>query len=61
MSLEYIRKYYNVPAKRGRTVRYRGKSGHITKSIGPYLRVLLNGEKRSRIFHPCDLEYVEKK
>jgi len=41
MSLEYIRKYYNVPAKRGRTVRYRGKSGHITKSIGPYLRVLL--------------------
>lgn len=64
MSLEYIRKTYNVPAKRGTPVRYgvRGVSqrdGVITGSSGSYIRVRLYGDKRSKIYHPTwHMEYL---
>jgi len=57
MSLEYIRKYYGVPAKRGAQVRYKGTHGIITGSRGAYIRVRLEGEKRSLPYHPTDVEW----
>ena len=58
MSLEYIREYYGVPAKRGEHVRYKGVDGVITGASGPRVKVRLNGEKHSAPYHPTDLEYM---
>lgn len=59
MSLEYIRKTYNVPAFRGTRVRIYRQPGVITGSYGAYLRVVLDGEKRRRKYHPTDqVEYL---
>lgn len=58
MSLEYIRKTYNVPAKRGTKIEYLFYTGElrqatITGSRGPYLRCRLDkfGTSVSN-FHP---------
>lgn len=48
----YVRKRYGVPAKRGRRVVANGKPGVITRSAGHYIRVRLDGEKRSGYWHP---------
>ena len=65
MSMWAIRKRYKVPAKRGRRVEYMARSdgelmqGTITGSHGFYLRVLLDGNKKSCLFHPTyNLEYL---
>lgn len=61
MSMSYIRRYYNVPAKRGKRIKYKDKSGRITGAAGPHLRVLLDGEKKSKICHPTwQIEYVQE-
>lgn len=52
MSMTYIRRAYDVPAKRGARVRYKGKLGVITGSYHQYLRIRLDGEKRSDVYHP---------
>ena len=52
MSIDYIRKCYAVPAKRGMRVRFGERPGKITGARGPYLMVLLDGETRSRPCHP---------
>ncbi len=57
MSLAQIRKTYNVPAKRGARVEYLAHDGElmegtITGTRGPHLRVRLDGNKFSTIFHP---------
>jgi len=57
MSMDYIRKAYNVPAKRGGRVEYtgckdEGEQGTITGSDGHYLRVRLDGHKEAGNFHP---------
>lgn len=57
MSLDYIRKAYNVPAKRGVRVEYLASDGDlmdgtITGSKEALLRVRLDGAKRSGIYHP---------
>jgi hypothetical protein len=57
VSLQYIREYYGVPAKRGEPVIYQGKPGVVTGYSGPHIRVRLEGEKRSRPYHPADLEW----
>lgn len=59
MSLEYIRKYYRVPAKRGKIVQYKanGKLGVITGASGPHVNVRLDGEKVALPYHPDDLKY----
>jgi hypothetical protein len=62
MSMQYVRDYYGVPAKRGGRVRYMGEGeprfGTIT-SADYRLRIRLDGEKRTRIFHPTwELEYL---
>lgn len=63
MSLERIRKVYNVPAFRGTRVRvsspYPGAMGTVTASDRDYIRVRLDGESRSRRYHPTDrVEYL---
>lgn len=64
MSMEYIRKTYSVPAKRGDRVRVRIANqphlGVISSSRCGRLRIRLNGEKRSRIFHPLDVQWVKE-
>ncbi len=65
MSLSYIRRTYQVPAYRGVRVEiYRPEKpvfGVITGG-NHYLWVMLDGEKRSRRFHPTDdlLRYLER-
>lgn len=39
MSMEYIRKTYNVPAKRGGKVKVSGRLGTIVRARGQYLLV----------------------
>ena len=69
MSMEYIRKRYGVPAKRGGRVRYTGNpdgkpvDGTITASAqgNGHLFVRLDGNKHSYCFHPTwKLEYLEE-
>lgn len=60
MSMDYIRNHYDVPAKRGMKVIVYGKPGVITAADGQYLRIRLDGTKRSGIYHPTDrIEYLE--
>jgi hypothetical protein len=55
--MEYIRKTYGVPAKRGGRVEYTSGAkfttqGVITGSSGPYLRIKLDINRVSLRFHP---------
>lgn len=52
MSMNYIRRYYAVPAKRGMRVTVDGYSGTIVGSYGQYLRVRVDGEKHAGLWHP---------
>lgn len=56
MSMSRIREFYGVSARRGRRIVYNGgfnpHGGVITGSDGLRLRIRLDGEKRSRRFHP---------
>lgn len=56
--MEYIRNFYNVPAKRLGLVKYKGKQGKITGYRNAYLLVTLDGESRCKPYHPMDLEYL---
>jgi len=65
MSFEYIRKTYNVPAKRGQRVEYTGcgksELGTITSATGGQLRIRLDGMKKSCYFHPTwKLKYIQQ-
>lgn len=66
MSMEYVRRTYDVPAKRGGRVRlgvgFGGKlagcEGTIT-SADYRLRIRLDGDTRPQIFHPTwELTYL---
>lgn len=56
MSLDYIRKAYGVPAKRGGRVCYTGEGreefGTIIGASGAHLKVRLDGIKHGLPFHP---------
>jgi hypothetical protein len=64
MSMEYIRRTYSVPAKRGGRVRYLGewgpwREGTIVGSRGPYLRCRMKGRRDVWTMHPTwKLEYL---
>lgn len=70
MSLEYIRKAYGVPAKRGGRIKYADDDGcvffgTITSARSGYLRVLVDdrvsGYRRSLILHPTwHVEYLKE-
>lgn len=64
MSMKYIRDTYGVPAKRGMRVVLveddgrRRTGGTITGAKNAYLCVRLDGERRTRLYHPNhDIEY----
>ena len=60
-SIEYIRKYYNVPAKVGGRIKYKGKCGTIIGATGAYLKIRLDGEKKSLCYHPTwEIEYLNE-
>ena len=65
MTLQQIRKYHNVPAKRGGRVRYTGhqdgrpRTGTIVGSKHGYIQIRLDGEKFVGNYHPnWELEYL---
>jgi hypothetical protein len=67
MALDNIRKTYNVPARRGQRVRYKGDSrldngyreGVITSARGAHICVRLDGDKHPGIYHPTwEMEYL---
>lgn len=56
----YVRSRYGVPAKRGMRVIANGKPGRITSSAGNYIRIRLDGEKKSDYWHPTwNMEYLD--
>ncbi len=64
MTIAWVRKSYDVPAKRGGRVEYTGgdkpKFGTITGATGPHLRIRLDGACWSRPFHPTwKLRYLD--
>lgn len=60
--MEFIRKHYGVPAKAGARVETDLGKGQITRgSLGGRLRIRLDGETKSRIFHPLSVDYHENK
>lgn len=67
MSLDYIRQHYSVAAHRGARVRYTGdkgpkvsaRIGTIVGAEGAYLRIRMDGDSFSNIYHPTwELEYL---
>jgi hypothetical protein len=68
MSMDYIRRTYNVPAKRGGRIKYTDSKGYeffgrITSAIDGYLRVLVDdrvpGYRNRLILHPTfNVEYL---
>lgn len=64
MSLEWIRKRYGVPAKRGGRIEYTGEGkpelGTICGASGGHLSIRLDGVKHTMPFHPTwKLRYLE--
>lgn len=64
MSLDWIRKNYNVPATRGGRVKYTGEKtpqlGTICGASGPHLSIRLDGVKHTMPFHPTwKLQYLD--
>lgn len=65
MSLEYIRTYYRVPAKRGGRVEYTGNKGQdrrgtITGARGARLLIRFDDDKRTYVFHPTwEIRYLQ--
>ncbi|MFT0167535.1 hypothetical protein ACLKMY_00705 [Paraburkholderia mimosarum] len=62
MSFDYIRKYYGVPAERGRQVTCYGERGVIVGADGHYLCVVIDGDKseEERRYHPThEVKYGE--
>lgn len=58
--MDYVRKTYGMPwLKRGVVVRIRGNETGVVTSASQYVNVRLNGETRSRIFHPGDVKRVQ--
>jgi hypothetical protein len=51
-SFDYVCRYYGVPARRGGRVTFRGEPGRITSGAGHYIRIRLDGWKRSILVHP---------
>lgn len=50
--MQWIRDYYGVPARKGTRVLFKGQPGTIIRASLPYIRVLLDGEDRTRLLHP---------
>jgi len=51
-AMEQIRKAYNVPAKRGMIIIYRGQSATIKSAKCGRLRIKIEGRKHIALIHP---------
>ena len=65
MSMAYIRKHYSRKAKRGVRVEYTGEGkpqqGTITGAEGARLRIRMDGDKHTGIYHPTwEIRYLEE-
>lgn len=63
MSMDYIRNYYDVPAKSGGRVRYSGgrqpADGTIVAAQGAHLLIRLDGDDQEMPYHPTwKIEYL---
>lgn len=63
MSMEYIRKTYGVPAKRGARIKFKavggGSTGTIVGSRGGHIRVRFDGRTTILSLHPTwEVEYL---
>lgn len=63
MSIDWVRKAYDVPAKRGMRVKYTGEGrdefGTIKSASNGRLNIQLDGVKHTMPFHPTwQLEYL---
>lgn len=66
MTMQYVRDYYGVPAKRGGRVVYTGslepKHGVITSARGAKLMIHMEGLKHARPYHPTwEMQYLESR
>ena len=60
MSMEYIREYYGVPAKRGAKFLYCGWPGKVVSSRGPHIVGVLDKDPKTLlILHPTDVEWSD--
>ena len=64
MSMEWIKRNYSVPVKKGARVEYTGgkkpKLGTITGTEGQYILIRLDAEKVSHPYHPTwKLRYLD--
>lgn len=67
MSIDYIRSYYGVPARKGGRVRYTGdrgpnatpREGTITGASGAHLTIRMDGDSFAQPYHPTwELQYL---
>jgi hypothetical protein len=63
MSLDYIRKTYDVPVKRGARVEYTGgkepQLGTVISASGAHVNIRLDGAKHAMPFHPTwEIRYL---
>jgi len=61
--MEYVRRVYGVPAKRGARVKYRGeprvKRGTITSANHGRIFIRMDGDNHSGPYHPTwEIEYL---
>ena len=54
MSFEYIKKRYGITLKRGQRVLACDQKGIVTGAKGGYVRIKLDGHKKSINHHPTD-------
>lgn len=62
-AMESIRRYYGVPAHRGKAVKYKGRPAVITSAIrNTYLRLRFDGMKTTDrfVYHPLfEIDYLD--
>lgn len=55
--MDFIRKKFNVPAKRGGIIEYNGQRGVIVGAAGYLLKIRLNGQENLMTVNPSELKY----
>lgn len=61
MSMEYIRKTYKVPAKRGGRIRFQGREGVIVGARDARLRARFHGIGIVALHPAWEIEYLPNK
>jgi hypothetical protein len=56
-SLDYVKRVYGVPVRRGMRVVHEGDSGVVTCGDAQYVRVRFDGDRHSCRCHPLSLDY----